>query len=401
MKNKNIIFLSLLVVFLLAGCGDKKEEAKPKLMYGGILMSEDGGKTFEPRSVIESNDKKQGKSLATMNVISLVIDPVNTDTMYVGTEKNGIFKTLDKGKKWERLNFAPTYTPVMAIEPIDTNVVYASAIFEGRGRLFKTTNGGKEWNLVYSEPVADTSVTALAISPANPNIVFMGTDVTEKGYSTLSRSVNGGETWTNVINGKTKISRISFDAKDSNIVYAYADKNEILRSNDGGDTWENLAKVTEKEKEAIKQQIEEECKTVKDTYECRKKKNEEIGDIMYTGTLYSFMAHPKASGVLYVGTDEGLFVSRDYGVRWHSVEIISSSKGLPIRGLAAAPEGYGMLYVAGKDVYVRPGKENEWAITDTKSSRDVVIAKYGHKNPKEIFLGLKAIKKKKKGIFGF
>ncbi len=401
MKNKHIIFISLLVVFLLAGCGGKKEETKSKLMYGGILMSEDGGRTFEPRSVVETKDKKQGKSLATMNVISLVIDPVNTDTMYVGTEKNGIFKTLNKGKKWERLNFAPTYTPVMAIEPIDTNVVYASAIFKGRGRLFKTEDGGKKWELVYSEPVTNTSVTALAISPANPNIVFIGTNVTAKGYSTLSRSVNGGETWTNVVNGKTKFSRISFDAKDSNIVYAYADKNEILRSNDGGDTWENLVKVSQREKEAMKQRIKEECKIEKDKYKCQREKNKKIGDIMYSGTLYSFMAHPKAAGVLYVGTNKGLFVSRDYGVSWKEVEIIASSKGLPIRGLDAAPEGYGMLYVAGKDVYVRPSKENEWAITDTKSSRDVVIAKYGHKNPKEIFLGLKAIVKKKKSIFSF
>ncbi len=400
--RKKIVFLSLLIIFLLAGCGTKKQEtSKPKVIYGGVLVSEDGGKNFEPRSFIETTNKKQIKSLSFANVISLVIDPMNNDVMYVGTEKNGIFKTLNKGKSWKRLNFSPLYTPVMAIEPINTNVVYASAIFKGRGRLFKTENGGKEWKLVYSEPIANTSVTALAISPANPNIVFLGTDVTSRGYSTLSRSVNGGETWTNVVNGKTKISRISFDAKDPNIVYAYADKNEILRSNDGGDTWENLAKLTKKEKENIEQKIIKECKTEKNRYNCKNKKLKEIGDIMYKGVLYSFMSHPKAAGVLYVGTDKGLFVSRDYGISWKEVDIIASSKGLPIRGLAAAPEGYGMLYVAGKDVYVRPSKENEWAITDTKSSRDVVVAKYGLKNPKEIFLGLKTIVKKKKGLFGF
>lgn len=399
MKNKNIIFISLLAIFLLAGCGEEKIP-EAKLMYGGVLRSEDSGKTFVPKSLIETLENKLDKSLATMNVISLVIDPVNNDVMYVGTEKNGVFKTIDRGERWKRLDFAPKYTPVLAIEPIDTNIVYASAIFEGRGRLFKTKDGGKIWDVVYSEPVGGTYVTALAISPANPNIIFLGTSVTEEGNSTLSRSSNGGNTWTNVVSEKKEISRIAFDAKDPAIVYAYAEKNEILRSNDGGDNWESLIEVSKRELESIKERIEKECKNSEDYY-CETKKNEEIGKIDYTGTLHSFMSHPKAAGVLYVGTDDGLFVSKDYGTTWKEVGIIASSKGLPIRGLAAAPEGYGMLYVAGKDVYVRPGKKNEWAITDTKSSRDVVIAMYGYDNPQEIYLGLKSIKKKKKNFLGF
>ncbi len=400
MKNKSIIFISLVAFFLLAGCGEEKT-SEVRLMYGGLLRSEDYGKTFVPKSLIETSENKIDKSLATMNVISLVIDPVDNDTMYVGTEKNGIFKTKNRGEKWKRLDFAPTYTPVLAVEPIDTNVVYASAIFKERGRLFKTIDGGKIWNVVYSEPVTGTYITALAISPSNPNIVFLGTSITEKGHSTLSRSSNGGDTWTNLLSEKKDISRIAFDAKDPSIVYVYAEKNEILRSNDGGDNWESLVEVSKKELKSIKERIEKECKNSESRYECKKKKNDEVGKINYTGILHSFMAHPKAAGVLYVGTDEGLFVSKDYGTRWKEVEIIASSKGLPIRGLAAAPEGYGILYVAGKDVYVRPGKENEWSITDTKSSRDVVIAMYGYNNPQEIYLGLKSISKKKKSFLGF
>ncbi len=400
MKNKKIIFISLVSIFLLTGCGEKKAP-ESKLMYGGVLHSEDGGKTFVPKSLIETADNKMDKSLAAMNVISLIIDPVDNNIMYAGTEQNGIFKTVDRGEKWKRLDFAPTFTPILAIEPINTDVVYASAIFEGRGRLFKTNDGGKKWEIVYSEPVLGTHVSALAVSPANPNIVFLGTSVTEKGYSTLSRSVNGGETWTNIVNGKTDISRIAFDAKDPNIVYVYVEENEILRSNDGGDTWESLTEISKKEKKLIEKQIEKECEKAKNNYECIEEKNKEIGNIDYTGTLHSFMAHPKAGSVLYVGTDKGLFISKDYGTRWKEVEIIASSKGLPIRGLAAAPKGYGMLYVAGKDVYVRPGKKNEWSITDTKSSRDVVIAMYGYDNPQEIYLGLKSMPKKKKSFLGF
>ena len=403
--QKSFFIVPLLVfVVLFSGCSKKKQEKTLENQpYGGVLRSEDMGKSFSPRSIVEV-EGKANKTLASTNVLSIAIDPKDDNIMYVGTESSGIFRTEDAGKKWKRLDFSPKYTPVIAVDPINTNIIYASAIFEGRGRLFKSEDSGQKWREVYVEPRSNTHVSALAISPYDSNVIFLGTS-SAKGHSTLSKSLNGGETWIDLYDATSTFSNISFDAKDSEIVYAYNSKKDIIRTNDGGKTWQILADISKKEKKIMEKKIYADCrksfKDSRDIRECKEREIEKRGIHFYDGVVFSFLSHPRAAGVLYVGTNKGLYRSRDYGVDWDEVDIISSSKGLPIRGLAASPEGYGMLYVAGKSVYVRPDKENEWAITDTKSNRDVVVATYSPKDPNVIYLGLKIIKKKKKGMFSF
>jgi photosystem II stability/assembly factor-like uncharacterized protein len=75
--------------------------------------------------------------------------------------------------------------------------------------LYRTTDGGKTWQLVLAPPNASTGAIDVAISPANPSIVYAslwdhrrtnGTRVYGGVGSGLFRSKDGGDTWTRLEN---------------------------------------------------------------------------------------------------------------------------------------------------------------------------------------------------------
>jgi photosystem II stability/assembly factor-like uncharacterized protein len=145
----------------------------------------------------------------------------------------------------------------LAIDPRDSNVVYAAASFGG---IWKTTDAGKTWKsltngqvpMVYGDIVMD---------PKNPDTLyallgeFWPSLVREYGYlaNGIMRTRDAGKTWTligaDVFNGAT-VSALDFDAEGN--IYAASglkvpfpappDRADfgVFKSSDGGDTWKRL-----------------------------------------------------------------------------------------------------------------------------------------------------------------
>ncbi len=128
--------------------------------------------------------------------------------------------------------------------------------------LYKTTDGGKTWRLV--KFISDKAgFVDIAIDPVNPNILFASSWERVRGPyflrsggpgSALWKSIDGGETWTEVKGGgfpETMKGRIgvAIAASDPRIVYALVEaeggegedrKSGLYRSNDGGATWQQM-----------------------------------------------------------------------------------------------------------------------------------------------------------------
>ena len=104
---------------------------------------------------------------------SLAIDPADPNTVYVGTEANGIFKTTDRGQTWTRLRTGlkctiahSFYSQIfdIAIDPANRQTLYASAINgpgpsspvtypSASGGVYKSTDGGATWTQKNDRPV--------------------------------------------------------------------------------------------------------------------------------------------------------------------------------------------------------------------------------------------------------
>jgi len=130
----------------------------------------------------------------------LAVDPTDPDTLYVGTSDEGLFKSSNGGRTWERLSGAlhPRVTAV-AVSPVD------GALYAGTepSSLFVSRDGGESWRelegLKYL-PSAPTwsfpprpwtsHVRALALSHGDPNLILAGIEL-----GGVVRSEAGGETW--------------------------------------------------------------------------------------------------------------------------------------------------------------------------------------------------------------
>ena len=104
---------------------------------------------------------------------ALAIDPVTTNTLYVGTIGGGVFKSTDGGNDWSAINTGLTNLAVqaLAIDPNTPSTLYAGT---NGGGVFESTDSGATWSAVNSL-LDDTNVLALAIDPATSSRIYAGT----------------------------------------------------------------------------------------------------------------------------------------------------------------------------------------------------------------------------------
>ena len=157
---------------------------------------------------------------------------------------------------FKNLNFrfiGPDGNRAIAISGVssDHNTYYVGA---ASGGLFKTTNKGISWEpIFYDQDVS--SVSAIAISQKNPNIVWAGTGETfliRPAHAIgdgIYKSEDGGNTWKNMGLQKTaRIAKIVIHPKNDKIVYVAAlghtfgpqEDRGIYKTTNGGKTWEKI-----------------------------------------------------------------------------------------------------------------------------------------------------------------
>jgi len=128
------------------------------------------------------------------------VDPNDPDSLYVGTSDEGLFKSSDGGRSWERLSGIehPRVTAV-TVSPAD------GALYAGTepSALFVSRDGGASWRELEglrNLPSAPTwsfpprpwtsHVRAIAPSHVDPKLVVAGIEL-----GGIVRSPDGGETW--------------------------------------------------------------------------------------------------------------------------------------------------------------------------------------------------------------
>ena len=128
------------------------------------------------------------------------------------------------------------------------------------GGVWKTSDGGSNWESVSDKDFKTGSVGAIAVSESDPNVVYVGMgEAPVRGNVSdgdgVWKSTDGGATWKNVGLKETRhISRIRIHPTDPDIVYAAAQGHVwgpnpdrgIFRSRDGGKTWSKVLFVDDR-----------------------------------------------------------------------------------------------------------------------------------------------------------
>jgi hypothetical protein len=143
----------------------------------------------------------------------------------------GLIKSEDGGQTWQIVSAVldpPVDFHAMAVSKSDPNIIIG---FDSGGRgLFKTTDAGSTWDK-FDYPV--DYVTALAIAPNDPKVIFAGTP------SGVFQSNDGATSWTQLNQYKgIGVMALAFDAEGN--LYASTEEFGLAKSSDLGKTWESI-----------------------------------------------------------------------------------------------------------------------------------------------------------------
>jgi photosystem II stability/assembly factor-like uncharacterized protein len=184
--------------------------------------------------------------LAGVTVTDIDIHPFNSQIIYMTGGINfltpsGIFKSMDGGKNWIkadsgiRIFYSEEGPYVLAIDPLHPDTLYAGTGGFFGGNLYKTTDGGKQWQAIGDGTYILNGVAAIAIDPKNTRIVYVGT--AQNGA--LLKSIDGGKNWKQLNFPDVGIVHdLLVHPLNSDIVYAGTWYHGFYFSRNAGTSWQ-------------------------------------------------------------------------------------------------------------------------------------------------------------------
>jgi photosystem II stability/assembly factor-like uncharacterized protein len=242
------------------------------------------------------------------------------------------------------------WTAPIVISPLDPNTIYY-----GGERLFKTTDGGIHWEAISSDltrndkskqqpsggpiTIDDTgteyydTIFSIAPSALAKGLIWVGTD---DGLIQITR--DEGKSWTNVtpkdLPEWSKVSLIEASPHDAGTAYAAIDRHQnddlhpyIYRTGDYGKTWSRI-----------------------------------VTGIPDAAFVRAVREDPKKKGVLYAGTERGVFVSFDDGGHWRAMQL-----NLPITPIHD-------LVVKNDDLVLATHGRSFWILDDVSPLRQFAVS---------------------------
>jgi hypothetical protein len=197
---------------------------------------------------------------------TIVIDPADTNKLFIGSVSGGIWRSTNAGAAWTPVDdfMANLAVSTMVMDPNNSNIIYAGTgesftadltATEGETNLsnetrgdgvFKSTDGGTTWTQLASTDTSN-AINCPAAGPTCPwsyvnrlTISPNGSTILAANIGGIYRSTDGGTSWNLVTSGTRGYLDIDFDPTNSQKAVA-SGKGQFpsVFSINGGSTWQN------------------------------------------------------------------------------------------------------------------------------------------------------------------
>ncbi len=224
----------------------------------GIYKSTDGGSNWKKMGL--ENSERIASIVVDPNDSNTVYVGV-LGALWSDSEERGVYKTTDGGKTWTKILYINPLTGAgdVILDPKNSNILYASMwefrrtpwSFNSGGEnsaIYKSTDAGKTWNKITNGlPSGELGRIGLALAPSNNNLLYAVIETGKKETNGLWKSPDAGKTWEHLNSdfGLTVrpfyFSRIVVDPNNPNVIVKAGLQGYISR--DGGKTFKTLGNM--------------------------------------------------------------------------------------------------------------------------------------------------------------
>jgi photosystem II stability/assembly factor-like uncharacterized protein len=266
-----------------------------------------------------------------------LIDYTNSNIIYAESQWGNLSKSTNGGNSMNYIggswsNDRVNWSAPLAMDPENPNTLYF-----GTYRIWKTANAGNSWTMVSPDLTKGIdqyfhTITTIAVSPVNPDIVVAGT-----GDGKVHVTVTSGGVWEDITNALPDrwITNVACDPVDENTIYATISGfrwdeplPHVYRSTNLGQTWESIS-----------------------------------GDLPEM-PVNAIVIDPDYTQNIYVGTDAGVYFTNNAGNNWYSlnegiynVPVVAMKIHNPTRKLIIGTYGVSMYRLDLDGLISNTGKE--------------------------------------------
>jgi photosystem II stability/assembly factor-like uncharacterized protein len=170
--------------------------AAPQAAPGGPPPAQPVWKALGPSLIPNGQTYGSNRIDVIGRVACVAVDPGNPSHILCGSAGGGIWETSDTGATWApRTDRMPTLAiGALVFDPHDRRTVYAGS---GEGNfyyalgagVYRSTDGGTTWSVLASSPFVGVGFFSLVVNQSAPNLLYAGTT---SGFFT---SANAGVSW--------------------------------------------------------------------------------------------------------------------------------------------------------------------------------------------------------------
>lgn len=314
---------------------------------GGVWLTADKGENWRQKVLIYG-DRTSSKTIADIAVQKLIFSPKDNRKILAVSPESGLWVSWNGGNNWDAALSAADVADA-AISPDNPRIWYAAA---GRA-IAKTENEGEGWKAIYTTDQEKHNITALAMLPSKPAIIYAGTN---RGHILFSEDY--GRSWRTITRLTGAVKKLAVHPAGDNIIYAGLAGAGLAQSLDSGQNWKVLS--------------------------------QELAQFAGAGNFRDFVFTP--TGLIY-GYGNGLLRSLDQGEHWVALPLISSGQDTNIYSLAANPQNPLEIYYGTRSTFYHSldGGFN-WIPRSLPTTKTPLTILINPEDPAMIYLGVGRVK---------